>query len=397
MPFTVEIIDHASGDQLPLLLDSNGLPEPLPNEFVLGRRHLSANTITRNLREIAVFWRWLERDKIQFTDLIAGKHPLTEAQISTGLIDFLRREQNMGRKVRKIAISPDTFNKRLTTIRQFIEWCFDMEISQGTHVESDYERLVERKRFIHRQLSRHFVASPPENVELRKGLTERQYQYLIELLIPPDAPLETKSQAVAFRNYISTMLMLHYGLRPGELLSLRVEDIEFGAISALRVRRRAQDPNDKRAKRPRIKRGGRVLDLRSEYLAKHLDDYLMRWREILCATAQTDSEYLIVSDEGMPLSHQSVNEFFRLLRENHPGSLPANLSPKSLRHTFSSRMERELRSMGMDEDRRRQALAFLRGDHNLSSQDVYIKQEIREQADIALRSYQKNLLRNHAE
>jgi len=202
MPFIVEIIDHASGDQLPLLLHSDGLPEPLPNEFILGRRHLSANTSTRNPGGIAAFWRWMEREKIQFTDLIAGKHPLTESHISTGLIDFLHREQNSGRKVRKIAISPDTFNKRLTTVQQFVEWCFDMEISQGTDVESDYERLVERKRFIHRQLSRHSVArlrGSVLDVEIKeiaapyleyydKSLTEIQKEFSKEVDFPYTLP-----------------------------------------------------------------------------------------------------------------------------------------------------------------------------------------------------------------
>jgi len=57
------------------------------------------------------------------------------------------------------------------------------------------------------------------------------------------------------------MIMLNYGLRPGELLSLRVEDIEFGAISAIRVTRRPPNPNDKRNPRPQIKRNGRVLPI----------------------------------------------------------------------------------------------------------------------------------------
>lgn len=71
--------------------------------------------------------------------------------------------------------------------------------------------------------------------------------------------------------------------------------------------------------------------------------------------------------------------------------LPEILTPKSLRHTFSSRMEQVLRAAGMEEDRRKQALAMLR-DSSLESQSVYIAQEVEEQARRALSDYQKKLI-----
>ena len=63
-----------------------------------------------------------------------------------------------------------------------------------------------------------------------------------------------------------------------------------------------------------------------------------------------------------------------------------------MRHSFSSQMERTLRYSGMDEDKRKQALAYLRGDSSLSSQDVYIAQEVEEQAKVALQKYQRDLI-----
>lgn len=68
------------------------------------------------------------------------------------------------------------------------------------------------------------------------------------------------------------------------------------------------------------------------------------------------------------------------------------LTPKSLRHTFSSRMEKALRAAGLEEDRRREALAMLRGDSSLESQSIYIAQEIEERAYQALSEYQRKLI-----
>jgi hypothetical protein len=55
-------------------------------------------------------------------------------------------------------------------------------------------------------------------------------------------------------------------------------------------------------------------------------------------------------------------------------------------------MEKLLRESGLDEERRRKALAILRGDSSLNSQSIYIEQEIEDIAKISLRNYQKRIL-----
>lgn len=50
-----------------------------------------------------------------------------------------------------------------------------------------------------------------------------------------------------------------------------------------------------------------------------------------------------------------------------------------------------MREAGLEEDRRKQALAMLRGDSSLESQTVYIAQEIEDRARQALSDYQKKL------
>ena len=55
-------------------------------------------------------------------------------------------------------------------------------------------------------------------------------------------------------------------------------------------------------------------------------------------------------------------------------------------------MEQALRNAGLDENRRAQALALLRGDTSLESQNVYIEREIRERANLVLSKYQGSLV-----
>lgn len=385
----IEIITHKTGEQIPMMVDGTGLPVVLPNEFVLSRRYLSTNTLVRNLRELAVLYLWLEREKFDFSAKLLAQNSFNEAELKGSMIEALRLNQTRG-GVR--AVSPNTFNQRLTTIRQFTGWCMDVLTSQLPLSSPDYERLRERRSFLLKTLNNSFMSAPPLKRSLRKGLTDDQVDFMLDVLNPKLGEGFGRDSAVKFRNYASIGLMLFCGLRPGELLSLRVEDIQLGAISAVKVERRPADPSDKRRPRPQIKRNGRVIPIENRELAFALNEYIVTWREELESKSDRDSDYLVLSDDGSPLSQSSVNQFFQLLRSRYSDRLPENLTAKSLRHTFSSRLERVLRESGMDEHRRREALALLRGDSNLDSQDAYIAQEVEEQAIKSLRRYQAEVV-----
>ena len=116
----IEVITHQSGDQLPMLVDNNGLPIPTPNEFIMGGRFLSTNTLIRNLRELSVLYSWLENEKIDLWKRIKTGQSFSEAEVKGGIIETLRRDQATERKITRITISPHTFNQRLTTTRQFL-------------------------------------------------------------------------------------------------------------------------------------------------------------------------------------------------------------------------------------------------------------------------------------
>lgn len=389
----VETISHSSGNQFPILLDANGLPIPAPNEFIFSRMNLSTNTLKRNLNELAVLYKWFKEMGVDPIQRISEAIPYKEAEICGSLAIFLRREFSKKTKVRKIVVAPSTFKQRLTTVRKFFSWLYEVHLSLMPHSDSNYEKIRDQKHRLIAWIDASFIQSPPSNNDKAKGLEPDQADFLIKI-INPNSPEQVfgRDPAVRFRNYVSIMIMLTLGLRPGELLSLRVEDVEFGGISGLRVVRRVDDPKDKRKPRPRIKRQGRVLVIENKKLLRSLNDYIMNWRGILGDKSSVDTDYLILSDEGDPLSLPSVSQFFRLIRNRFPDELPGNLTAKSLRHTFSRNIEKSLREQGMDEEQRAKNLAYMRGDTSLSSQDVYLMQEIEEQSKLALSNYHKKLL-----
>ena len=132
-------------------------------------------------------------------------------------------------------------------------------------------------------------------------------------------------------------------------------------------------------------------------LIRLIEEYIEVHRESVMERFGKDHNYLIVSDEGDPLHGNSVSNYFQIIREKFKQALPPNLTPKALRHTYSSRTEREMAERGVPEDERKQVLAYLRGDSSVRSQEVYIIGEIIRQATAVQSKYQDTLMETFLE
>lgn len=394
-------VRQPSGAEIPILLDQDGLPIPVANEWILTRRGLSPNTLLRNLRELAILFSWFAALRIDYAACIAGLRMFTEAEISGSLSERLRwrvkaSEGHTGNvtfiRGEKSAVSPHTFNQRLYTVRLFMNWCFRMTMGAFPSDDPALLRVSAVKDQVDTLLALQKISSPPENKSVTKGLRESEINDLKWCVDFRNDDAYGNGEHVRFRNYLIVMVMLYFGLRPGELLCLQVQDIEIGSVSALRVVRRSADPEDMRSPRPRVKRNGRDLFVEDITFLLLIEEYVEVHREAVMERFGKDHRYLFVSDEGDPLHGNSISNYFQIVRAKFSDLLPGNLSPKSLRHTYSSQTERDLAERGLPEDERRQILAYLRGDSSLSSQDVYVYGEIVRQATAVQSKYQNSLM-----
>lgn len=404
----VELIQHSMGERIPLIMDEEGLPVPILNEWLLSRRNLSGNTLTRNARELVLLAKWLNDAGIELRPRLRSDRMFTEAELNGGLIEKLRHSVSKSLKNRKdrannlsrigtgskrTPVGEETFNQRLTTARSFLVWAFGIELGSLSSEDPMFARVRQHRAHVERILDKAFIAHASPVSAMRKSLTADELQSLKKIVHYKNTEAIGTNKAVKFRNYICAMIMLMYGLRMGELLCLRVQDIIFGRISELRVIRRAADPNDKRQPPPKVKRLSRQLALDSEVFTQELSEYIEVHREQMMEKGDAaDHDYLIVSDEGEPLHLNTVSQFFRVLRNRYPDELPKNLTSKMMRHTFSVLVERGLRDAGYEEDHRRQTLAALRGDSSLGAQDTYVRAGLIEAADETLRKYHSELI-----
>lgn len=271
MTLRVVVVEHEVGERVPLLLDEAGFPIPGPCEWLLDRRQMAANTLMRNARELALFEEWLGERCIDLDDRIRSSRLFTEAELKGGLIEKLRfgkpsrddRSKSSGitaikrnQKVIGKPVLPETFNSRLRTVHSYLSWRFTVELGRLSSTDAIFRRLEKHSQLIDKVFNRAYTAKSPESIGMHDALSDKQLEDFKKIITYRGSVAYGRHESVKYRNYICASIMLMYGLRPGELLSLRVEDVVFGSISEIRVFRRAADPLDVRLPRPSIKRAG---------------------------------------------------------------------------------------------------------------------------------------------
>lgn len=359
------------GERLPMLLDGEGLPIVAPCEWVLSRRHRSLNTLSRNLQELIPLYAWLNEKHIDLFEQIRSARYWTEAFISS-LLEKIRRTHRRGRKVVKLAVRPDTTNKRIATVLRYLNWCFFVVLGDRDLQAESKKQIEKVQAGINKSLLEAFMSPEPPQRGVKKGLSDLQAGFLLNVL-DPGSYKPGSSTHVCIRNFLIVGLMLLYGLRPGEVLSLRLNDVEFGALSNVNVRRRRPSAEDSRSRPASIKRAGRILVLDNPRFAKLMNDYAMHARELAVRRAKGNrNSFFFLNRNGLPLSESSVQAIFKRVRSVYPDNLPSNLTAKSLRHTFTDNLYRQLRQQGVPQDEARAILMYLRGDTGRESQDVYI-------------------------
>jgi len=128
------------------------------------------------------------------------------------------------------------------------------------------------------------------------------------------------------------LLMLHGGLRPGEVLTLQLDDIQYGRKRVV-IRYRTAHPKRARTK----SRTERVVDLLQPETLQAVSDYVMNERP-----ADAESPYVfLVGGQGKrrhePLGYHALVKLF----ERHCERLGIRspwVTPHALRHTHATRM-----------------------------------------------------------
>lgn len=416
--YRVKTIVSGNGERLPMLIGSEGTPLFEPTLFVLTElraRNRAANTIGNSLRGILVLYLFLDLNGIDLKRRLIEGRVLAMGEIEDLVrlcrlpIDEIVARSNQGgvTSIAETVVSLEKHRQRLATgiikeivpafaatrlrcIRDYLKWLV-ADRSSRFGADSDFRSSLEAAgNFVVGALDARLpVGDSRGYLGKREGLDPDSVTELLRVIDPdcPDNPWHGEHSR--FRNELVILWLYYLGLRRGELLGVRVSDINFRNGSVI-VARRADDPNDPRRNQPNVKTKAREIPL-VQLLQDKTHVYVIKYRSALPA-ARKHGFLFVASNSGAPLSIPSFAKIFNVLRAKCP-SLPRNLFAHLIRHTWNDRFSEEMDRRNVGEETEKKTRAYLMGWSETSgTAATYTRRHVRHKANEASLVMQSQML-----
>lgn len=422
-PYVVKTAVLSSGERLPMLvLRATGEPLSDPSLYVLSEiraTNRARNTIDHILRSIMVLQLFLDLNRIDLKSRLRDGHIFSLSELDE-LVRYCRRpvsEQlkvevpsnsnsplrigsaevvRLGQRLRAPAeVAGHTAANRVRTIRDYLDWfvryrvaCYQSGGAEGVLLWDDWKRC---KDALDARIPRH---KGRNTIGQREGLPPEVVDRLLSVTSPGSPENPWKGDGTRIRNCLVFHWLIELGLRRGELLNVKISDINFRSEELL-VARRADDLEDPRKDQPAVKTRDRKLPL-SPRLCAMTHDYITQTRRLIPA-ARLHPFLLVAMGSGSPLSLSAVNSFFAELREAFPGEFDT-LTPHALRHTWNDRFSDAMDNAKIPEPEEERMRSFLMGWSPISQTALnYTRRHIRlkaQRVSLQMQSDQVNGDRN---
>ncbi len=332
----VRRIQLNSGNEISFeLLDDEGQPIEVISGFMchLRARGYSPNTLSAYIYDLLHFTTFLHEQQLSYQEFKPAH--------AWRFLEYLRTTPSRKRAQRfslvlsttttegssATLLAPATINRIFAAVSSFYEYLIisDLFASQENPILKIEDPTLLRVSEHHRPFMGHASKQRPIRRVVRVKTEQRLPRPMSE------------EQVTALRNSLRlkrdkamVLLMLHGGLRPGEILNLHLGDIQYGRRRVV-IRYRTDHPKGARTK----SRVERVVDLHLPETLQAVSDYVMNERP-----QDTDSSYVfLVGGQGKrrcePLSYHALVKLF----ERHCERLGIRspwVTPHALRHTHAT-------------------------------------------------------------
>lgn len=401
-----------------MLLGRDGLPMFEPTVFALSEiraRNRASNTIESYLRSVMVLLIFLGLRKIDLQlRLNEGcllslgeieelarvcRQPMTRIQEklsesesqSVKLAPVLSIEKLRMRSsgMPESEVSPAAAATRLRNIRDYLMWLGVNRMSRHGFSAKLRTTLMSSVQLMRDAIDARLPSDGHYLIEQREGLSQEVVNHILKVVEPQSANNPWHDDHCRHRNEL-IILWLHYlGLRKGELLNIRISDINFrqGTVT---VARRADDMTDPRKNQPKVKTRGREIPLSTSLIDK-TNAYIMNQRSGIRGAKKHD--FLFVSeDKGQPMSIPSLAKLFNVLRSKCP-DLPRNIFPHIFRHTWNDRFSEEMDEKKVGAETETKTRSFLMGWSETSgTAATYTRRHVKKKAVKASLKLQESLM-----
>lgn len=368
MAISIQSFVMESGERYCLLVDSDtGVPLFYPNLFIttqVRNASLSFASMESALSSISVLLKFSDEHEIDLVERFRSGAFLKLNEVDA-LADYCQfnlsskvaanKVTNLA-KVRKPKVANETVYRRLSVIAKYLEWLGVLLSVSGTVDQKKLSALVKKIR------SRRPVKKGRNQALVEKGLTDEQVDLLFEVFRPESDLNPFEGESTKVRNRLM-FLMLHYlGIRMGELLSIKVKDVDF-SNNQIVITRRADEKSDPRVDQPLVKTMDRRIPLK-ESLAAEIHNYVINYRRRELAARK--HEYLFVVHKpgptsGQPVSKATYNKVMTTVKALSPKLI--DFTGHALRHKWNERFSQLMDSMdeSPDEVQQEQLRSWLMG------------------------------------
>jgi len=240
-------------------------------------------------------------------------------------------------------VTGDYAGVRLRYIRNYIRWLADRQLLSLSPRHPTRAALADARETTMARLSARVPIGKRRNgVHGREALDEKMQQRLWTVITADSPDNPWRGRHAMIRNELIVRWFIGLGIRRGELLGVKISDLNWRSLDVF-IARRADDPDDPRPHQPNTKTRDRTLPLSID-LARRTHQYIMEERRRFPAARK--HPFLFVANGGAPLSVRGLNEIFVVLAAAHP-ELTA-ISPHILRHTNNFNFSNLADEKGMD-------------------------------------------------
>lgn len=409
----ITYVRFEGGERYPIMCGASGIPEWYPTLFSTSRYRNASKapqTAWAALGAIRSLLWWAQRESIDLEARFRRRNFLTPIELESLAVslsypttDLAHECAKLGRTrasglenararapKRGVKLNNQYVYSRLSYVAEYLKWI-------ATHLVEREARCVDKMTADRISAMSEFLSERRPLVRRRSGASAKQAQSpgeeaaLLNLARAehPDNPF---TALTAGRNSVIIMMLNELGLRAGELLAIKVTDIDFHAQEIV-IERRHHDDEDPRQYQPVVKTLDRRLPL-SDELTSRLHHYVLSGRRQFPRARQ--HPMLFVSTRGSrsgragePMSRQTLATVTSALSEKLPrGS--QHVHPHRLRHNAASRFYRQLREQEIPEDRIERLLEAKFGwAEGSGTARAYIESEIQAQSLKAQRAAQE--------